>query len=81
MTNNSQAKFKSKNPNYFKEYYKKNKAVFQQRNRNRPSTRRYFYVIEIDGKKYCFKQKSNILIQRMNIEQLKKEQCIMVNSV
>ena len=81
MPNTSLSKFKSKNPNYFKEYYKKNKAAFQKRNRNRPSTRRYYYVIELDGKKYCFIHKRDVLIKRINIDDLKNEQCIMVNAV
>ena len=64
--------FKSRHPDYFKDYYQKNKDKFKLRNANRTkkSKRKIFYVIQIDGKKYCFKNKKSMNIQKMSKDEL-----------
>ena len=75
---NTQSKFKKRNPNYFKNYYLKNKAKFEQRNKNRPSNRKYYYTIYLDGKQYCFKRKCDINITKINIADIHKNDVIFV---
>ena len=66
----TQSKFKQNNPNYFKEYYLKNKDKFHKRNKQRPSKRKFYYVIELDGKKFCFNCKKDIPLQKVKIEDI-----------
>ena len=61
--------FKKKNPNYFKDYYRKNIDKFKQRNKDRPSTRSIFYKIEINGTTYYYDS-----IKSMNIKNVKKDE-------
>lgn len=58
-------KFKKNNPEYFKNYYKKNKEKFIARNKQR-SNKNIFYGIEINGTVYCFKNKKDIKIKRVS---------------
>ena len=67
--------FKNKNPNYFKDYYRKNKDKFTQRNKDRPSTRTIFYKIEINNIIYYFDS-----IKAMNIKKVKKDEITGKNS-
>ena len=64
--------------NYFKEYYKRNKSKFEQRNHNRPSNRKYFYVVEVGDKKYCFPNKKDINIQKVCIADMIKNEFVIV---
>ena len=66
--------------NYFKEYYKRNKSKFQERNHNRPSNRKYFYAINVGGKKYCFPNKKDIIIEKICLQEMIKSDIIMINS-
>ena len=63
-------KFKNKNPDYFKNYYQKNKDIFKQRNNKRPSTRQIFYSIKINDITYCFETKKAMNIQKINKEKI-----------
>lgn len=67
---NTQSKFKQKNPTYFKDYYLKNKEKFHQRNKNRPSKRKFYYVIELEGKKFCFACKKHIPLKKVKVEDI-----------
>ena len=73
---NTQSEFKKRNPHYFKNYYQQNKAKFQARNRSRPSNRKFYYVLSIDNKQFCFKHKSDIKINKMNIADIDKNNVI-----
>ena len=75
---NYQQRFKQQNPNYFKDYYKRNIQTFQQRNQNRPSVKKFYYVLTIQGKKYCFKNKKDINIEKINIHECNKNDLIML---
>ena len=78
-TMNFQQKFKQRNPNYFKEYYKRNLQSFQERNKNRPSSKKLYYVLHVDNKKYCFKNKKDINIEKININEYQnKDDLIML---
>ena len=69
---NTQFKFKQRNPDYFKNYYVKNKAKFDERNKNRPSKRQFYFVLSVDDKNYCFKRKSDITITKTKIDDIDK---------
>lgn len=75
MTNRQQ-KFKENNPDYFKQYYQRNKTKFHQRNKNRISNRKYYYVIELDGTKYCFNCKKDVKIQKIPIHDLQDDSIV-----
>lgn len=70
---NKQQKFKERNPDYFKNYYKQHKEKFKERNLKRKSTRKYYYVIEIEGNKYCFTSKKSIKMQRVRVEDVNND--------
>ena len=63
-----QKKFRKQNPDYFKNYYLANIEKFKQRNRQCKSNRKYYYIVEIKGNKYCFTNKNSIPIKRVKIE-------------
>lgn len=65
---------------YFKEYYKKNKSKFYERNHNRASNRKYFYAITVGGKKYCFQKKKDIIVEKICLHEMIKNDIIMMNS-
>ena len=67
-------------PNYFKTYYKKNKAKFKARNQNRASTRKYCYAIEINDVKYCFYCKKDIHPVKIPISNIQKKDHILVKT-
>ena len=75
---NSQSKFKQNNPDYFKDYYIKNKDKFKVRNKNRKSQRKYCYVIELEGKKYCFNCKKDVPIRKTYVNNIDQNDYIMV---
>ena len=66
------SKFKQTNPDYFKEYYQKNKNKFVERNKERMSQRNSFYCVNIEGVLYCFNCKKDIQIKKMTVDQLVK---------
>ena len=61
------------NKKYFKEYYKKNYQYFYDYNHNRPSTRKNYIGIEIDGIIYCFPTKKSIKFIKVVKEDLEQE--------
>ena len=71
----SQAKFKSKNPNYFKNYYQNNKHKY-----NNTSQKKKWYGIEIFGTVYVFDHKSDIIIKNIDKQTLNEANIVRVKS-
>ena len=69
----SSLKFKSKHPDYYKQYYIKNRDTFVARNKNRASKRKYYYVLELNGNKYCFHHKKDVPLQKTEIHNIEQE--------
>lgn len=70
---NKQQKFKQRHPDYFKNYYIANKEKMQLRNKQRQSKRKYYYVVEIEGNKYCFETKKSIKMNKVLVEDVKND--------
>ena len=60
--------------NYGKDYFRL--KMQERRTKNPLLQKKYVYVVEIDGKKYAFKQKYDIPIQRMSIKNQNFKDCI-----
>ena len=76
----SEQKKVKNNKNYFKDYFKKNKRRFTERNRNRKSTKKYFWMITINGQNYCFRNKKDIEVHKLRIESIDKSKYVMVEN-
>ena len=68
-------KFKNKNPDYFKNYYKKNKHKY-----NQHSNKTQWYGIEILDKMYVFNRKLDIKIKSIGKEDLDKPNVIRIDT-
>lgn len=68
-------KFKKKNPNYFKNYYKNNKDKFK---KYRADARTKWYGIEIFGTTYYFNKKQQINIKSLEKNDIKKNNFVFV---
>ena len=66
---------KTKDPNYFKNYYLNNKGKY-----NHIKTKTQWYGIEIFGTTYIFDRKIDMNIMRMTKQDLKKPNCVFVKS-
>ena len=69
----------TKKQEYFKDYYKKNINKFYEYNHNRPSQRKNYIGIEIDGITYCFPTKKQIKFIKIAKEQLGGDNIVLVN--
>jgi hypothetical protein len=68
--------FKQNNPTYYKSYYQNNIHKFKERNDHRNSSKKWNYIIEINGKKYVFKHKKDVQIKKINIQDITDAHCI-----
>lgn len=69
---------KTKDPNYFKNYYKNNKAKYM--NKKPVNRKTIWYGIEIFGTTYVFDQRIDMNIVRLNKHDLKKPNCVLMKS-
>ena len=78
----SQERFKSRNPNYFKNYYKNNKHRYKNKNKNKTfkSNKKKWYGVEIFGTVYVFDHKSDIKIKNIDKQTLSNPNIIRVKS-
>ena len=74
-TTERQTSFKQRNPQYFKNYYLKNKNKYNQNRKKK------WYGVKIYGTMYYFDKKSDIKIKTLDEDDLGKTSCVHITAV